>query len=481
MPRTPRRGRRLSGRKAWIFVGFLALVGINLYVFVFGRASLVKVRKQALLAVRHRGASRRVAKFLEARKSPVDLRPSGLFGRGDGGEGDPLEEEARTLVGQLRRGDSLHMAFGRLGLSRRLADRVAGALRGLYDFRSARPGQTFTIKVSGDGTKILEFEFAASKRRFFLVRRIGDRLVGEAKEKPVERRVFVLGFRVSAPLYAMVDKVRERPRLVAMIVRALSWEVNFYTDVHKGDRIRLVVEKEFLDGRFYRYGRLLAVRFTGKKGQHEAFYYQDRKGRTGYFDRQGRALRRNLLKTPLKYARISSRFDRRRFHPILHQYKEHLGVDFAAPTGTPVWAAADGVVEFAGRNRAAGNMVVLRHEGGLVTVYMHLLRFARGIRKGQEVRQRQVIGYVGATGRATGPHLHFGLKVKGVYVDPLKYPAVRAPGVPKKESGVFRKLVAALVAEMDSLPVTDEPRPARPAGKALGAALRLLLTHRAGK
>jgi murein DD-endopeptidase MepM/ murein hydrolase activator NlpD len=141
----------------------------------------------------------------------------------------------------------------------------------------------------------------------------------------------------------------------------------------------------------------------------------------GYFVPEGRSLRRAYLKTPLNFRRLSSRYNSKRFHPVLHTTKGHYGVDYAASVGTPVWAAAEGTVAMAARSGGAGNMVVLNHPSNVSTVYMHLSRFAKGLKAGQKVRQRQLIGHVGSTGLSTGPHLHYGMKVRGRYVDPLKF------------------------------------------------------------
>ncbi len=478
LPKNLQGSRRSISSKAKVKLalgGLLAaMVLINLYVFVWSKRSFFRVRKQAALSAMP-SSSGRHARLRKSGKSLADLRiPDKLMGRKKGqASSDPMDEESRVLSGRLRRGDSLYSAFQRLGLSRRLADRVVGAMGSVYNFRRARPGQTFVVRVSGDGKTILEFEFRAGARETYLVERRGDRLVARKMVKPLERRLVLLGLKTKNALYPTLQAAGEKPLLAMYVVRALSFDVNFYSDMHKGDGLRILVEKKYLDGRFYRYGRLLAVRYDGRKGRVAALWYQDRKGRTGYFDPRGRSLRRNLIKTPLKYTKITSPFNLHRFHPVLHRYKQHLGVDLAAPSGTPVWAAADGVVEFAARNRAAGNMVVINHEGGLVTVYMHLLRFARGIRKGVSVRQRQVIGYVGATGRATGPHLHFGLKVNGSYVDPMKFQPIRAPGIPRVEMPLFQRVSDPISGALAALSVGDHPV-VRPAPKSVLDAVSLL-------
>ncbi|MCD6497873.1 MAG: peptidoglycan DD-metalloendopeptidase family protein [Deltaproteobacteria bacterium] len=475
LPKIPKtRGKTARNtRVKLIVVGvFSVLVLVNLWVFVWGRKSFVKVRKRAVVgSVKHAGAA---ARFRKRGKSPVDLDvPAALVGGAQHGtshvDGDLSDMDSRVLSGKIRRGDNLYTAFKRLGLTRHLTDRIVGTLAPLYNFRRARPGQTFTVRVSGDGKHVFEFEFRAAPAVVYLVRRVGDRLVAERSAKPIERRIVLVGVPVTGPLYASVRKSGEKPTVAGLIIRALSWDLNFYTDLHKGDIIKLVLEKEYLDGSFYRYGRLLAARYEGKTKRSTAVWYQTASGRTGYFDQRGRSLRRNIIKTPLRYTKITSKFNRHRFHPILHRYRAHLGVDFAAPSGTPVWAAADGEVAFAARNRAAGNMVVVEHESNITTVYMHLLRFARGIKKGVTVRQRQVIGYVGSTGRSTGPHLHFGIKVNGEYVDPLKFKAIRAPGIPAREMGAFRRMTVPLVERLASMTVTHPV--VMPAGDVIEAAL----------
>jgi murein DD-endopeptidase MepM/ murein hydrolase activator NlpD len=465
-PKRKKKARRSLGLKGkLVIVGLLAaMVLINLWVFVWGRKSIPKIKNKAsAAAIKQSAADSKASTFKRKGKSPLSLAvPKAIVDpeslkkkRGKGGTAGAGygEMETRILHGRLRRGDNLYLAFKRLGVGRNLADAVVRALSPIFDFRRARPGQRFTLRISEDKKKLVDFEFQASPVKVYRVVRVGDRLVGKKVKRPVETRIVLIAARVKSSLHHAIKKAGGDAKLLSLLVRAFSWDINFYTDIHRGDIIKAVVEKDYLDGEFYRYGRLLAARYAGKSGTFEAYWYQAERGGVGYFDGAGKALKRRLLKTPLKYVRISSKFDRNRFHPVLHRHKAHLGVDFAAPSGTPVWAAADGTVSFVGRNRAAGNMVIINHADGMVTIYMHLLRFARGLKKGKEVRQRQVIGYVGTTGRSTGPHLHFGLKINGNYVDPLKRKARRAPPVPKRERRVFGKIVASFKKSMDALPV----------------------------
>jgi murein DD-endopeptidase MepM/ murein hydrolase activator NlpD len=197
--------------------------------------------------------------------------------------------------------------------------------------------------------------------------------------------------------------------------------VNFYVDTHPGDHWKVVVEKQFLGGKFYKYGNILAAEYGGRVGTFRAFYWDASPGRPGrYYDEKGQAVTKSFLKTPLRFVRVSSKFDRKRFHPILHRVKAHLGVDYAAPVGTPVWASSTGKVVEARMKPGSGNTVVLSHGGGLQTKYYHLSRFAKGLTPGRAVRQKEVIGYVGTTGLSTGPHLHFTVLKNGAFVDPFK-------------------------------------------------------------
>lgn len=471
IPKPPKRSRKSAGSRrmatrskiGWGVLLVLVMIVVNLWVFVWGGKSVRRVRQEATAAAIEKNPDR-VAELDRRGKSLLDLHvPKALFNpealrkRGsDGGDDDFADMETRILHGRIERGDSLYRAFGRLGVGRDVADSVVRALHSVYDFRRARPGQRFLLRISGDSKSLVDFEYHASPVKVYRVTRVGDRLVGEKVDRPVDTRLYMMSVRVRSNLYNALKEVKGDGRLLNLLVSALSHDMNFYTDIHAGDVMRLLIEKDFLDGKLYRYGRLLAVQYEGKSGNYEAYWYQCRNGTTGYYDGKGQALRREMLKTPLRYTRISSKFDLKRFHPILRRYQAHLGVDFAAPTGTPVWAAADGVVTFAGRNRAAGNMIVLDHQNGMVSIYMHLQRFRRGLSRGDEVRQRQVIGYVGSTGRSTGPHLHFGVKVNGQYVDPLKLEPRRADPVPKKEMSVYREIAGTFGRSLTSLPPPSE-------------------------
>jgi murein DD-endopeptidase MepM/ murein hydrolase activator NlpD len=303
---------------------------------------------------------------------------------------------------------------------------VVAALSKLVDPKTIQVGQKYVVHLDETGAPDA-FEYQPSIVLRYIVERQDDGTPNGAwtarkSEQPVETKTIEAGGLVESSLYESVQKAGESTTLVSLLVELFAWDVNFYVDTHPGDHWKVVVEKQLLGGKFYKYGKLLAAEYGGKVGTFRAFWFAGRNGKLPgrYFDEHGLAISKTMLKTPLRYVRISSKFDRKRFHPILHVEKAHLGIDYAAPAGTPVWASASGRVVEAGMKRGSGNTVVLAHSNGISTRYYHLSRYARGLHVGQTVKQKDVIGFVGMTGLATGPHLHFSVTKNGAFVDPNK-------------------------------------------------------------
>jgi len=329
--------------------------------------------------------------------------------------------------------------------------------------KGLREGQAYVLRLDDEG-RVTAFELRVSPAVLVRVERDDDgKLVARKTETKTELQVQEVSGTITSSLYEAIKGAGESTELVADLADLFAGDLNFYVDTHDGDSFALVVEKLHLDGKFWKYGRILAAEYRGKAGRFRAFYYQGPGVERGaYFDDQGRSTTRSLLKTPLKFARMSSGFNPRRMHPVLHRVKGHFGTDYAAPTGTPVWASSDGRVVNASPSGGAGNLVVLDHGGGLRTYYMHLSRFAKGLAPGQHVAQKQIIGYVGTTGLSTGPHLHFGVQQNGKWIDPAKLTPRRAAPVPPKALMAFKDGIAPHVATLDRLG-------AKPAGGRLAA------------
>jgi murein DD-endopeptidase MepM/ murein hydrolase activator NlpD len=340
----------------------------------------------------------------------------------------PSEEDGESAVGgdgALERRFAANATLGQV-LAREgfgpAGPNVIASLTKLVDPKTIQGGQKYFVRLDETGTPE-SFEYQPSPALRYIVERQDDGgWQAHKAEQPVETKTVEVGGLVESSLYESVQKAGESASLVGLLVELFAWDVNFYTDTHPGDHWKVVVEKQVLGGKFYKYGKLLAAEYGGKVGTFRAFYFAGRTGKQPghYYDEHGQAISKTMLKTPLRFVRISSKFDRKRFHPILHVEKAHLGIDYAAPVGTPVWASASGRVVEVGMKRGSGNTIVLQHANGISTRYYHLSRYARGLHVGQTVRQKDVIGFVGTTGLSTGPHLHFSVTKNGAFVDPNK-------------------------------------------------------------
>jgi murein DD-endopeptidase MepM/ murein hydrolase activator NlpD len=345
--------------------------------------------------------------------------------------------------GTVESGVPVIKSLQKLGLSIQKAHEVVSALDGVFDFRRSRPGDAFKVKVDDKGEPQY-FAYHASLTEVYEVKRKGDGLKGHKKHIPTTHTEKRFGGTIASSLYKSLSDVGAHPSLAGKVADVLSNEVDFFKEQRPGDTFRVIVKEETLDDAFLGYGPILALEYKGVKSGQKRFVRFEKDNRDAeYFSDKGISQPRSVISIPLHYTRISSRFGMR-YHPVLKRKKLHNGVDFAASVGTPVWACSDGVVTIAGKKGANGNLVGIDHGEGLHSYYAHLLRFAKGIRSGVKVKQRQVIGYVGNTGRSTGPHLHFGLKKGSKFIDPLKY-KVR-PGRPIEAK--YRKKLNALIRKM---------------------------------
>ena len=277
------------------------------------------------------------------------------------------------------------------------------------------------------------------------------------KTKPVDTARVVVRGAIKGSLWNSMIDLGETPALIVKFAEVLGYEVDFLTEVNPGDSFEILLDKYYVDSSFYRDGEVHAVHFRGQAGNFHGFHYRSPSGHSDFYNEKGQSLRKSVLRSPLTFANVTSRFGRR-FHPISRVYRQHQGVDYGAQTGTPVSAIADGTVVMARRNGGYGNFVQIRHSGGLVSCYGHLSRYGAGAKAGRSVRQGQTIGYVGSTGFSTGPHLHFEVRQGGKAVNPLKVIPPRAEPVAKKNMSAFNALRASYLADL-----------ARPAGPTLAA------------
>ncbi|MFI5316150.1 MAG: peptidoglycan DD-metalloendopeptidase family protein [Myxococcota bacterium] len=358
-------------------------------------------------------------------------------------------DSSLTIVtGRVPRNGTLSGALRGSGVAPEMVETVARSLRSVFDVRAARPGDFYALIRDASG-QLLSFEFQRGRAEVYRVERdsVGN-LVASHEAAALERRTIELGGVVKHSLFDALTDLGEGAGLVHEFTDIFAWDFDFSTQTRPGDEFRLVFEKFYDKDGFVRYGRIQAAEYRAARRDFVAVWFEDENGAGAYYSPDGNALRRSFLAAPLKYSRISSRYTMSRLHPILHSRRPHEGVDYAAPVGTPVWAVADGEVVFAGWSGGFGNTVRVKHHNGYVSCYGHLSRYARGLRVGQQVAQKQLIGFVGASGLATGPHLDFRLAQNGRFIDPLRMKIDAGEPVPPRARSRFAKVKEARLAEL---------------------------------
>jgi len=361
---------------------------------------------------------------------------------------DRFEEE----ILRLARNETVSQALARAKLDP--AD-VAAAIQALgetFPFRRVRPGDQLRVeRRAGEGALHRLSIRQGPIDEWIVGRSSSGALHASKREVAVRTDVVRVSVTIRSSLYESLQAAREDPGLAVLAADVLAWDVDFYQDVRNGDRMRVVVEKVYGDDRFVRFGEVLATEYDGEAtGRKRLFRFTDAEGRTSYFDEDGQSARRGFLKSPLRYAYITSGFGSRR-HPLSGYVQQHPAIDYGAPTGTPVWAVGDGTVKTAGWLGDCGKAVVLRHRNGLETLYCHLSGVA--VNAGTRVNQKQVVGWVGSTGASTGPHLHYGVKRNGGFVNPFALKLPREAPLKPEQLEQFRRQLAPLRARLDAEPV----------------------------
>lgn len=351
-----------------------------------------------------------------------------------------LPEHSTVLT--VEEDDTLDAVLSEGGLSRADASALTLDFGKSIDLRRMRPGHLLRFHHDRSGNvdavqmKVIgwgEIEAVRTEAGF------------DVASRPAEQRAIetVVGAQIDRSLYEALRNAGEGPQLMQQLVDVFQWDIDFFA-LQKGDSFSLVVAKKYAGADPVGYGPILAARFTHEGQTYEAFRQETPDGRAGYYARSGSPLRKQFLRAPLQFTRITSGFTKSRFHPILHAFRPHHGVDYGAPTGTPVMTTADGVVVSAGYTSGEGNCVRIRHTSRLETSYLHLSRFAKGVKRGKQVMQGDVIGYVGMTGLATGPHLDYRVNDAGTWLNPLQLKSITPDPLRGDSLRAFRASVAAL-------------------------------------
>jgi len=346
-------------------------------------------------------------------------------------------------TGSLKSGETLAKALIKKDIDNIIVYKMVNKLDSIYDLRKSHPADSFIVRL--DSLDVIhELTYIPDKiTSFHVIRDTSDNYFTRIDSLPVTKTIEKCDGVILSSLYkAMIDE-GENAALPVMFSQIFQWDIDFFIDPQKGDGFHLVYEKVSANNEFIDYGEILVAQYKSKNYDNTAYSYKNKKGITKYYNEKGESFQKAFLKSPLNYKRISSYFGRR-YHPITKKASMHNGVDYAAAYGTPVEAAADGTVIKASWNkRHTGETVKIRHTNGYVTLYGHLSKYGK-YKTGDRVKQHDVIGYVGSTGRSTGPHLHYTIYHHGVAINPLKLKNVSGPPVPKAEIEDFKVVVDSL-------------------------------------
>jgi len=369
-------------------------------------------------------------------------------------QAEPAPPPLTVIEGELARRQTLGAALRKHGLGGSAIAELVDAMSPVFNFRYAKVGDAYRASLAPGG-ELIDFEYVRSPIESYSLTREGGQLVASKHEpKVIVQRALLAGV-VTSNLYQSVVELGETGELAHDFAEIFAWDVDF-SKAQPGDEFRAVYERRFYEtsnGPVYLGpGRILGARYANQDGDFTAIYYETSASRGGYYRPDGSAAQRQFLQAPLNFRRISSQYASSRLHPVLGIRRPHLGVDYAAAHGTPVWSVADGTVVFRGWNGGLGNAIRVRHRSGYETVYGHLSGFAKQLRVGSRVRQKEVIGYVGSTGLSTGPHLHFEFTLNHKSVNPASVKIPRGDPIGPGHMRVFVRVRNDVLGTMDPTP-----------------------------
>jgi len=312
------------------------------------------------------------------------------------------------------------------------------SFKGIFDFRKARPKDEYQLYLTPQN-KLQKLTYKTSlTNQYVAVKTDSGAFYSYRREISPQKKTVAKTFTIESSLYQAVTEQGENGHLVAAFADIFSWDIDFYLYPRKGDIIRMLFEKYTLNGKFVKYGNIIAAQYIGRSKEFSAFYFDDGR-QAGYYDENGVPLRKMFLRVPVKFGLRTSSYSTRRFHPISKKYKRHTGIDYSAAHGTPIFATAGGTVEFAGWRGGYGKLVVIRHPNGYQTYYGHCSRLL--VKRGTYVKQGQAIAGVGQTGQATGPHVHYEIRINGKPVNPKSIKSTKGSPLPADQRAGFDQLV----------------------------------------
>jgi len=359
------------------------------------------------------------------------------------------EEEAVIIEGSLQAGETIYESLVQQGIAPVEILNLQEKVKSVVDFNHLPVGSEYVLKYQPE-KGVTQFIYKPNPVDVYKIN-ISSSESEDLKVTKEEIQTEIVRFegKIKSSLYESMLECSDSPQLALQMAEIFAWQIDFLTECREGDTFKILVEKQYR-GDFYRWGKILAAQYEGELlSKHTAILFENPSGHSDYYTEEGKSLRKAFLRAPLTYKYISSNFTPSRYHPILRIWRPHLAIDYAAPTGTPVSAIGDGTVIFKGWNNGYGNYIEIRHPNNYVTGYGHLSSFAKNLKKGQKVKQGEIIGYVGATGLATGPHLDFSISKDGVKLDFLKLDFPAASSVDTQYQSQFDKVKDQLLAVLE--------------------------------
>ena len=323
------------------------------------------------------------------------------------------------VAGEIRQGESFDGAMKRLSITDSVRSDIIKGFGKTLDFKVLQPGDRFTILLDQDNSIAHATYVSGPLNTHILARNADGSYLASMQKVPLEYRIERLSGEIETSLYAAFTALGEEPKLIHAYADVFASKIDFNTETRSGDRFELLVEKYYKADIFVSYGKILVARYEKEDDTFEGYHYASENTPAGYFDENGEALGTWFIRSPIPFGRVTSGFSMRRKHPVDGVVRPHLGVDLAAPRGTPVMAAADGKVEYVGRMGGFGKTIILRHHGGYKTYYGHLNGYKKGLKRSSTVAQKEIIAYVGSTGISTGPHLDYRIQHNGVFRNPF--------------------------------------------------------------
>jgi len=347
----------------------------------------------------------------------------------------PVQSQYRAIHDTVMKGETLLAIFEKYSLDIKELFAMRDVAADVHPLKSLHAGQSYTLTVDCQ-SRVSSFVYWINRDSYLKIKRVASGFQAEKKELAYEKKLLTLSGAIEDNLIASIGEDREHLLLALDLSDVFAWDIDFTSDLRKGDTFQIITEGYFYNGQFRKYGKIVAAEFTNNGETFKAYRFEH-DGRIDYYDEDGNSRKKAFLKAPLNFRRISSYFSKGRFHPVLKIYRPHHGLDYAAAKGTPVSAIGDGKVMFSGRKGAYGNLIIIKHPNGWQTYYGHLSRISKGIRPGRSVEQGQTIGNVGATGLATGPHLHYEVRIGNKSVNPLALKIPKGWPVPHKQLAAF--------------------------------------------